>query len=85
MGVAETVENVALPVVDADAVSDVGDASLDGSRALLSDVYDCVGAFACDLDAGCFVYGPLADEFAFGGEDFDAVVFSVADDDEIVV
>ena len=78
--IAETVDHVAFPVEDADTVSDVGDASLDGCGSLLADIYGGVGAFAGDFDAACFVGRPLADEFAFGGEDFDAVAFAVADD-----
>ena len=56
-----------------------------GAGSLFSDVDGCVRAFACDFNAAGFVGRPLADEFAFGGEDFDAVAFAVADDYEVVV
>ncbi len=85
MRVAEAVDHVSFPVEDADAVSDVGNAALDWCGALLADVDGGIGAFAGDFDAAGFVCWPLADEFAFGSEDFDAVAFAVADDYEVVV
>ena len=85
MGVAETVKHVAFPVVDADSVADVDDASLDGCWALLADVDGGIRTLSDHFYAGCFVDGPLADELAVGGEDLDAVALAVADDYEVVV
>ena len=85
VGIAEAVEHISFPVEDADAVADVCDAALDWCRALLSDEDRGVGAFADDVDGAGFVDRPLADEFAFGGEDLDAIAFTVADDYEVVV
>lgn len=85
VGISEAVDHIAFPVEDTDAVSDVGDTALDWCRALLADVDGGIGAFADDIDGAGFVGRPLADEFALGGEDFDAVAFAVADDYEVVV
>ena len=85
VGVAEAVEQLAFPVEYANAVADVGDAALNGRGALLSDEDGGVRAFADDIDGAGFVDGPLADKFALGGEDLDAVAFAVADDYEVVV
>ena len=85
MGVAETVDHVAFPVVDADSVAYAGDAALDWGWTLLADVDGGVEPFANDIDGACFVSGPLANKFAIGGEDLDAVTLAVADDYEIVI
>ena len=85
VGVAEAVEQIAFPVKDADAVADVGDAALNGRGSLFADEDGGVGAFADDVDGAGLVSWPLADEFAFSGEDLDAVTFAVADDYEVVV
>ena len=83
--IAKAVKHVAFPVEDADAVSDVRDTALDRCRSLLADVNSCVGPLAGDFDAARFMGRPLADEFTFCGEDFDAVAFPVADDYKVVV
>ena len=80
MRIAEAPDLVAFPVVDAYSVSYVCDTALDGCGSLLSDVDDCVRAFAIHVNGGGFVDWPLSDELSVGGEDLHSVALSVADD-----
>ena len=83
--VAEAVEHVALPVVDADAVADVGYTALHRRGALFPDKHGRVSPFADDFDAARFMSGPLAYKLAVGGEDLHTVALTVAHDHQIVV
>ena len=82
-GIADAIQEVAVCIEDGDAVAEVLDAELDLRWTLFGDVDTAV--FAVDPDGDGLVDVPLADVAAVKGEDLDAVVFTVSDDDVVVI
>jgi len=83
LGVAQPLNQLAVGGEDGDACAEVGDASLDRGLDHVSDVDLVVAIFALS-DGHRVVDVPLVDVFAVEGEDLDAEVFAVGDDDLVV-